>query len=386
MNEHRNIECFEGPSVTDFSDIQGQSCSFDRPYTRILVIGDEFAMKFYGMYKNRLPSGCLPRGEEECNLHVQYATFPVGTPPSIYYILDILGSYEFDPTTDIVLIALLHCDLLCFNHESGFCWAYQDLDYIRLADICAHYAALHRWILHKINGVNRPVSVQLLMPPAFHFTGYNERYFQYLNEVKHSSTKKFRKGERWLTMNERVQKLNEVYTSYITNSSIFKRHWNKYFRELHLLDVQHCINKVYNLDKYVLPQEQNLNRENYAIAEGRAPTHQPRSRYAPFSVDGIMPSHEGVVRILRQAKSNHHKSKLARDKYPELTLPRCYINEDDLTSSYSPENWEYVFCLARNWDRQLALQFHEYKEENKCTFPVITLSCRAQIPEMPLTK
>ena len=98
-------------STTYTSDV----CTFGRPYLKVLVIGDEYACQFYGMYRNNLANGALPSGEEEINMHVQCITFPDPKKTSIHFIEHALGCYEFPADTDIVLIALLHCDLLSFN-------------------------------------------------------------------------------------------------------------------------------------------------------------------------------------------------------------------------------------------------------------------------------
>ena len=386
MSVHRSLERFAEPPITDLSNFNSTVCSFDRPYLKVLlVIGDEFATEFYGMYRNILANGFLPRGEAERNMHVQFATFPEESIPSIHTILNILGSYEFDTDVDIVLIALLHCDLLQFNHEKGYCWAYSSLRQNNITDICARYATLHKWILDKIDGHDRPVTIQLLKPPAFHFLRYNERYFKYLDNAL-ATGKPLKPGEKHLSSAQRINLVNEVYKSYITNLTCFENQWSDYYGELVMLDVNECILKAYQMEGTNMPQEENLHREYYTIAEGHSPTDHPRSKYSPFSKDGIIPSHDGVVRILRQANKNYNY-RLARDKYPNLASTNFNIYPDAITAHYPSESWDLVFSLSKDWTNMIEERKLEYKNENdQQDFPVIILSSRTPIPEKPLIR
>ena len=328
MDSHYPIEIYSESNVTDVSDVHGSVGTQRKPHKKILVIGDESSTRFFGMYHNRYANDHRLLEEEEVVLFVQYATFPKNTMPTIYNILHLLGSYSFDMEPDIILVCLLHCDILRLNHQKGFCWAHYDLRQSDVTDLCARYATLHKWLLERFEGENRHVTVQFLMPPSFHFTKYNQRYFQYLDRTnqkeKETGQRHFKEGEDFLTVATRTRLINEVYTYYIAHRTWFSTHWSDHYSELELLDVDECINKAYIVNSGSTPEEQNLRRELYTIAEGNCPSHYVWCQYSPFSLDGIIPSHEGVVRILRQALVNHTKI-----NYSKIVIPRTHVNHND---------------------------------------------------------
>ena len=303
--------------------------------------------------------------------------------PTIHNIQEILGSYAFDPTTDIVLISLLHCDLLNFNHEKGFCWANNDLRDSDIITLCAKYAALHKWIVDHIKGNNRPISIQLLMLPSFHFTRYNKRYFEYVDQMQKlelkTKEKHFKEGEVFISMKNRADLMNDVHTSYITNCTTFSRLWKDHFGELVMLNVNKCIDKVYVIETKSIPEKQDLRKELHAFAEGHCPSNYMWNHYSPFSLDGIMPSHEGVARILRNAYNNYGQC-----KYSECCSLRPHLTNDDKLESYSPHTWDHVFTLSRTWSEEIHSQWTHYENITGQTFHWIPLDGNVKISERSL--
>ena len=349
---------------------------------KVLVIGDEFACHFYSMYKNVLANGRLPKGEDEINMHVQVVTFPDPSKTSIHNIDHVLGCYKFPKDTDVVLIALLHCDILSFNFQSGFCWAPTEFKHSNLTDICAKYATLHKWILDKIEGHDRLVTIQLLMPPTFYFAHFNDHFHKYLDDAS-ANNKPLNPGETHLTELESIEKVNEVHRALIAKLLWFKNHWADYNSELTMLDVNECIGKAYILSDVDLPQEENLVRHYYVISEGRSPTDHPVNRYSPFSKDGIIPSHDGVVYILRQANKNHNKNIPARLKYPNLCSRNSSVYHDSITAHYPSESCDLVHSLSNDWSNIIAQESFLFKTEHNVDYPVLDLRSDNQIPVRP---
>lgn len=70
MDVHHTLEPFDDSPVTDLSSVCDKACTLNRPYKKGVVIGDEFAGQFYGMYSNRSANGQKVLGVDEWSLHV----------------------------------------------------------------------------------------------------------------------------------------------------------------------------------------------------------------------------------------------------------------------------------------------------------------------------
>ena len=358
-------------------------CTFGRPYLKVLVLGDEYACQFYGMYRNTLANGQLPFGEVEINMHVQCITFPDPKYSSIHHIEHALGCYEFPNDTDIILIALLHCDLLSFNFESGFCWAPEYFGNDTITDVAAKYASLFKWLIEKVDGANRPVTIELLTPATFNIANFNTKFHNYLDNAR-TNNLPLKPGEYHLTESQRITKINEANEALAGNLFWFKKHWREHYPELPLLDVNDCIGRAYILSGIQLPPEEAVNRDHYVIMEGRSSTDHPTNKYSAFSKDGIIPNHYGVVRILRQANKDHNKNIPARVKYPNLCQENHNVFPDSFPAQFLCTSWDFVKSQSDQWTNVVDQEAFIYKMDNKCDYPKLSLDSRNLIPVRPL--
>ena len=378
-----SYERFDEPVEDVDATYSNATCTFGRPYLKVLVIGDEYACQFYGMYRNILENGHLPSGEIEINMHVQCITFPDPKFSSIHHIEHALGCYEFPNDTDIILIAMLHCDLMSFNYESGFCWAPTYFGNDTVTDIAAKYASLFKWLIEKVDGINRPVTIELLTPASFNIANFNTKFHSYLDNCK-ANNEPLKPGEYHLTESQRIQKINEANLALVGNLYWFKNHWVTHYSELPLLDVNECIGRAYIVSGIQLPPEEAINRDHYVIMEGRSSTDHAINRYSAFSKDSIIPNHYGVVKILIKSNKDHNKNIPARVKYPNLCQSNFNVFPDSFPAQFLCTSWDFVQSQSDQWTNILNQEAFIFRNDNGYDYPKLSLDSRNLIPVRPL--